>query len=85
MKKRVAKKKLLKKKVTNVILSYDFDALKEIKKYALELDHFFNTKVAVCMSKKDIDECTLSEVIDVFSNLRSVNHFNLDIAGKMKR
>ena len=78
-------KKLLKKKVTNVILSYDFDALKEIKKYALELDHFFNTKVAVCMSKKDIDECSIEEARQVFMNCKSVWDFNMGIIGKLRK
>lgn len=78
-------KKLLAKKIRKVILLYDYDALKDIRHYASLLNEYFSVRVAIALGKKDIDECTLSEVIDVFSNLRSVNHFNLDIAGKMKR
>ena len=78
-------KKLLQKKVENVILSYDFDALKEIKKYGVELDHYFNTKVAVCMNKKDIDECTIDEAREVFMNPRSVWDFNLGTISKIRK
>lgn len=78
-------KKLLAKKIRKVILLYDYDALKDIRHYASLLNEYFSVRVAIALGKKDIDECTLSEVVEVFSNLRSVNHFNLDIAGKMKR
>lgn len=78
-------KKLLMKKVNTVILSYDFDAINEIKRYGVELDHFFNTKVAVCMTKKDIDECSVEEAREVFSNLRSVWDFNTGIIGKLRK
>ena len=77
--------KLLKKQIRKVILLYDYDALKEIKYYSSLLNEYFDTKVAVAFGKKDIDECTLDEVIEVFENIREVNQFNFDVIGKIKR
>ena len=77
--------KLLDKNVRQVVLLYDYDALKEIRHYATVLDEYFVTKVAVALGKKDIDECTADEVLEVFNNLKSVQNFNRDILPKMKR
>ena len=77
--------KLINKEIRNVILLYDYDALKEIKHYSAVLDEYFNTKVAVALSKKDIDECSSEEVIEVFNNIMDVRDFALDIVGKIKR
>lgn len=77
--------KLLAKQVRKVVLLYDYDALKEIRHYAMLLDEYFITKVAVALGKKDIDECTLDEVIEVFENVKDVRNFNSDIVGKLKR
>lgn len=77
--------KLLAKQVRKVVLLYDYDALKEIRHYATLLDEYFITKVAVALGKKDIDECTLDEVIEVFENVKDVRSFNSDIVGKLKR
>ena len=76
--------KLLAKEIRRVILLYDYDALKETRHYASLLNEYFETRVAVALGKKDIDECTLSEVIDVFENIKPVQKFNLDVARKMK-
>jgi DNA primase len=78
-------RKLIAKNVSNIVLSWDFDALREIKQYGIELDHYFNTSVAVCTFKKDIDECTQNEVIKVFSDIKPISNFNLDVIGKLKR
>lgn len=82
---RVQINKLLAKEIRRVILLYDYDALKEIKYYAALLNEYFETRVAVALDKKDIDECTLSEVIEVFENIKPVQQFNLDVARKLKR
>ena len=76
--------KLLAKEIRRVILLYDYDALKEIKYYASLLNEYFETRVAVALDKKDIDECSLSEVIEVFENMKSVKDFNMAVARKMK-
>lgn len=78
-------KKLLIKNVTRIIVSYDFDALKEIRKYGLDLNRYFETYIAVCTFKKDIDECNHDEVLQVFENMKSVYDFNNGIIGKLKR
>lgn len=77
--------KLIAKGVSNIILSFDFDALKEIRQYGMELQKSFNTMVAVAMNKKDIDECTEEEVVEIFSNSRSINEFSVGVIGKLKR
>ena len=78
-------KKLMLKKVRRVILLHDYDALKEIRHNGLKLDNFFDTKIAVCTTKKDIDECTRDEAIEVFQNLKSPKEFNVSVIGKLKR
>ena len=79
-------KKLLNKGVENIILSYDYDALKEIKRYGIELTKFFySVSVAVSTNKKDIDECTAEEVLEVFANVMDIGDFNLNVVGRIKR
>lgn len=75
--------KLMLKGVTNVILLYDFDAIKEIKKYGLELEKHFVTSITYT-NKKDIDECTREEALEVFTHLQSPREFNEDVIGKLK-
>lgn len=77
--------KLIAKGVTNIILSFDFDALNEIRRYGLELQKTFNTSVAVSMNKKDIDECSEKEVWEIFSNIRPISEFSVGVIGKLKR
>ena len=77
------RKKLIMRGVENVVLLYDFDALKDIKKYGLELEEYFNTSITYTM-KKDIDECTTDEALEVFNNLKQPREFNLDVIGKLK-
>lgn len=75
--------KLMLKGVTNVILLYDFDAIREIKKYGLELEKHFVTSITYT-NKKDIDECTREEALEVFTHLQSPREFNEDVIGKLK-
>lgn len=77
-------KKLMLKGVTNVILLYDFDAIKDIKKYGLELENDFVTSITYT-TKKDIDECTEREALEVFTHLQTPRDFNLDVIGKLKK
>lgn len=77
------RQKLIIKGIESVILLYDYDALKEIKKYGLELEEYFNTTITFT-TKKDIDECSKSEAYEVFSVLRKPREFNVDIIGKLK-
>lgn len=78
-------KKLMLKGVTNVILLYDFDAVKEIKKYGLELEKYFVTSITYTSTKKDIDECTEDEALEVFTHLKNPREFNEDVIGKLKK
>lgn len=77
------KLKLVKKGVSNIVLLYDFDAIKEIKKYGLELEEYFNTTITYT-TKKDIDECSPDEALDVFNHLKKPREFNVDVIGKLK-
>ena len=72
------------KGVTNVILLYDFDAIKDIKKYGLELENNFVTSITYT-TKKDIDECTEQEALEVFTHLQKPREFNEDVIGKLKK
>lgn len=77
-------KKLELKGISRVILLYDFDAVKDIKKYGLILQkHFFTT--ITFTNKKDIDECTEKEALAVFEHLFFPKDFNDNIIGKIKR
>lgn len=78
-------KKLLEKQVGTIILCYDYDALKEIKSYGMELNMYFNTYAAVVTNKKDIDECSREEVIDVISGAMPIRQFCNSVIGKLKR
>ena len=62
---------------------YDFDEIKEIKKYGLELEKHFVTSITYT-NKKDIDECTREEALEVFTHLQSPKEFNEDVIGKLK-
>ena len=73
------------KGVTNVILLYDFDAIKDIKKYGLELENNFVTSITYTSSKKDIDECSPEEALEVFTHLQKPREFNEDVIGKLKK
>lgn len=77
-------RKLLNKDIESVILLYDFDAVNDMKRYCMELDKYFKTKVTFT-TKKDIDECTEEEALEVFNNLLSPREFCLGIAGKLKK
>ena len=76
--------KLKIKGVARVILLYDFDAIKEIKKFGLELENHFVTDITFT-NKKDIDECTNEEALAAFTKLYKPRSFNVDIIGKLKR
>lgn len=78
-------KKLMLKGVTNVILLYDFDAIKEIKKYGLELEKYFVTSITYTSDKKDIDECSEDEALEVFTHLMKPRDFNEGVIGKLKK
>jgi len=75
--------KIKSKEVQNTILLYDFDALKEIKKYALELEKYFFTNITYTL-KKDIDECSDEEALTVLSNFRRPKDFNDNVIAKVK-
>ena len=77
--------KLVNKAVRRVILLYDFDAVKDIKRYGLELEKFFITDITFTSKSKDIDECTPSEAVEVFSRFYKPRSFAEDIIGKLKR
>lgn len=76
--------KLKVKGVSRVILLYDFDAIKDIKRYGIELENHFVTSITYT-TKKDIDECTAEEALAVFANLKRPREFNVDVIGKLKR
>lgn len=77
--------KLLQKHVKNIIISWDFDALKEIKKFGNELKYYFNVYVCITRKEKDLGDCTKEELLEVFSNPIDIDSFSLDIIGKVKK
>lgn len=79
-------RKLMSKEITNIILSWDFDALKEIKQYGIELDRYFNVCVCICEEKKDFGDCDKNEIMKLFSeNVIPIEKFCVDKISKIKR
>lgn len=70
--------------VYKVILLYDYDAIKDIKKYGILLESTFVTNI-VYTTKKDIDECSREEALAVFEHPQSPKEFNDNVIGKLKR
>jgi len=77
--------KLVSKEITNVIISWDYDALKEIKTYGNDLGYYFNVGVAISVKEKDLGDCNEKEVLEVFGNVKPIRQFTFDIIGKLKR
>jgi len=55
--------KLISKKVSHVILLYDWDATNDIKKYGLELEKYFVTRCVYLKERKDVDEIPAKELL----------------------
>lgn len=77
--------KLKSKGVYNVVLLYDFDALKDIKKYGFVLENYFSTTITYTSGKKDIDECSDEEALSVFDKLQRPKEFSDNTISKLKR
>lgn len=77
--------KLINKHVRNVIISWDYDALKEIKKYGAELKSYFNVYTCVCMLEKDLGDCNESQVLQIFSNPMDIDNFQTNVVGRIRR
>lgn len=77
-------KKLMKKGVRSVLLLYDFDAVKEMKRYGMELSKYFDVLITYT-TKKDIDECSEEEALEVLGSGQKPVDFLLSVAGKLRR
>lgn len=77
--------KLIDKHVKNVIISWDFDAIKQIKKVGNELKYYFNVFVCIATKEKDLGDCNEKEIIEIFSNPKPINEFLFDMVGKIKK
>lgn len=58
--------KLKMKNITDIILFYDPDVIKNIKENITKLEAFFNVKVVISNQNKDPDELTREELFDTF-------------------
>lgn len=67
--------KILGKGIKNIILIFDGDAIREMKKFSLELNKYFNVKVGFTFAK-DINDSTNEEIEQIFYNLKSPRDFN---------
>jgi 5S rRNA maturation endonuclease (ribonuclease M5) len=76
---------LIDKNISNVIISWDFDAIKEIKRYSIELEYYFNVFVCVCMKKKDLGDCNADEIREIYSQPINSQEFYSSTIGKIKR
>jgi hypothetical protein len=62
--------------INSVTICYDYDAMKEMKKLGFELKKFWDTTITYT-KKKDVDECTDYEVLEIFNNLQTPQEFFL--------
>jgi DNA primase len=67
--------KMLEAGVEDVILIFDYDAIKEMKKFSLELAKYFNVLIGFTFSK-DINDSNDLEIGKIFENLKGVRDFN---------
>lgn len=67
--------KMLEAGIENVILIFDYDAIKEMKKFSVELSKYFNVLVGFTFLK-DINDSSEKEVLSIFDELKNVNDFN---------
>lgn len=74
--------KLLKGGIKNVILIFDYDAIKEMKKYGKILNDFFNVQISFTYNK-DINESTETEIIEIFDRLHDVHYFDRKFVKKL--
>jgi DNA primase len=75
--------KLQSKGVEDVVLIYDYDAIKEMKKYSVILNEFFDVSVGFTF-KKDINDSSKKEVYEIFNNLKTPIEFNKKIVSILK-
>jgi DNA primase len=74
--------KLMQKRITNVILAFDKDAVKEIKVLGLELQKYFITTIA-CTDGKDWDDSTDEQIYSAFEKLKIPAEFINSIIRKI--
>lgn len=67
--------KLLAKGIENIILVFDYDAIKEMKKQGAILQEYFNQVLIGFTMNGDINDSTDEEVFDMFSKLKTVADF----------
>lgn len=75
--------KILTTSISDVILIFDMDAIKEMKKFSLELNKYFNVKVGYTLAK-DINESDDDEIINIFNNLKTPKQFNRNVIIPLK-
>lgn len=67
--------KMLESGIENIILIFDIDAIKEMKKFSVGLSEFFNVEVGYTF-KKDLNASTDLEIGKVFETLKNASEFN---------
>lgn len=67
--------KLLSKGIKNVILIFDYDAIKEMKKYGSKLSELFSSVLIGFTFGKDINDSTEQEVLELFGKLKTPETF----------
>jgi DNA primase len=78
-------KRIKDKGVKNVILIYDFDAVRASKQYSLDLNYYFYTMVGFIKNEgKDPGNLTEDELFEILDNLESSLSFNCSKLQKKK-
>lgn len=77
--------KIKNKRVSNIVLLYDNDAIKESKRYAMELTIHFKVKVGFIYIDKDPGELNLNELAEVLSKVVDPLNFSISKINKKKR
>lgn len=75
--------KLLSKGIENVILIFDEDAIREMKRYGKILSRFFNVKITFTYDK-DINDSETDDVLKIFDRLSDIHYFDRKFVKKLK-
>lgn len=76
-------KRLLDKEVENIILLYDYNTIKKMQQYGLELFNCFNTKLGeIRWEGADPGSMSFEQFLEVFDNLKDPFDYNINRLGK---
>lgn len=72
-------KRLLDKEIENIILLYDYNTIKKMQQYGLDLSNHFNTKLGeIKWENTDPGSMSFEQFVEVFDNLKDPLDYNIN-------